>query len=73
MACANYAPVLKPIETKYLTAANVEDLTRETRDLMLRELVSLTSKARGRPLAMPSQNSGDGVIKVSGSEKPITS
>ncbi|CZR61297.1 related to sn2-acylglyceride fatty acyltransferase [Phialocephala subalpina] len=65
--------VLKPIETKNLTAADVEDLTRDTRELMLRELVAITSKARGRPMAMPAQNTGDGVIKASGSEATITS
>ena len=60
--------VLKPIETKDLTPADVEDLVRDTRELMLKELVNLTSKVRGRPLAMPAQNSGDGVVKASGAE-----
>ncbi|KAG9239995.1 hypothetical protein BJ878DRAFT_330513 [Calycina marina] len=58
--------VLKPIETKYLTSANVEDLARDTRELMLRELVDLTSKARGTPIAMPAQTSTNGVIRASG-------
>ena len=60
--------VLKPIETKGLKTADVEDLARDTRDLMLREMVSLTAKARGRPVAMPAQKSGDGVVKASGAE-----
>jgi len=60
--------VLKPIETKGLTPADVDDLTRDTRDLMLKELVSLTSKERGRPIAIPSENSWDGVIKASGAK-----
>ncbi|KUJ19399.1 acyltransferase-domain-containing protein [Mollisia scopiformis] len=64
--------VLKPIETKNLTAADVEDLTRDTRELMLKELVKLTSKSRGRPMAVPARNSGDGVIKASGAEATIS-
>ncbi|KAI9047958.1 hypothetical protein LZ554_007760 [Drepanopeziza brunnea f. sp. 'monogermtubi'] len=64
--------VLKPIETKGLQPGDVEDLTRDTREMMLREIVALTSKAQGRPIAMPSQNSGDGVIKASGAEATIS-
>jgi lysophosphatidate acyltransferase len=64
--------VLKPIETKGLTPADVEDLARGTRELMLEELMSLTSKARGRPVAMPAKNSGDGVVKASGAEATIS-
>lgn len=60
--------VLKPIETKNLTAADVEDLTRDTRELMLRELVSLTAKERGTTIEMPRENSRDGVVKASGAE-----
>ncbi|KAF4628053.1 hypothetical protein G7Y89_g10092 [Cudoniella acicularis] len=65
--------VLKPIDTTYLTAADVEDLARDTRELMLREIVSLTEKMRGHPLAMSAQNVGDGVVKASGAEARITS
>jgi lysophosphatidate acyltransferase len=64
--------VLKPIETKSLTAADVEDLARDTRELMLKELVSLTSKARGEPLAVPAQSFHDGVVKASGAEATIS-
>ncbi|CZT48755.1 related to sn2-acylglyceride fatty acyltransferase [Rhynchosporium secalis] len=64
--------VLKPIETKGLHPADVEDLARDTRELMLREIAALTSKARGQPIAMPEQNSGDGVIKASGAEATIS-
>jgi len=60
--------VLQPIDTTKLKPADVEDLAHDTRDLMLKELVGLTAKARGRPLAMPAQISGDGVVKASGSE-----
>ncbi|KAI1021506.1 hypothetical protein LB505_000244 [Fusarium chuoi] len=45
--------VLKPIPTKNLTAADVDELTRTTRELMLNELVTLTAKARGQPMAVP--------------------
>ncbi|TVY53218.1 putative 1-acyl-sn-glycerol-3-phosphate acyltransferase [Lachnellula suecica] len=60
--------VLKPIETKNLTPADVEDLTRDTREAMLREMVNLTSKARGQPIAMPTQSNVDGVVKASGTQ-----
>jgi len=64
--------VLKPIETKHLKTSDVEDLTRDTRELMLKEIVSLTAKARSRPMAMPAQSSEDGVIKASGAETTIS-
>jgi len=35
---------------------------------MLKELVDLTSKARGQPIAMPAKLYGDGVVKASGVE-----
>ena len=63
--------VLKPIETTHLKHTDVEDLARDTRDLMLRELKSLTARARGHPILMPAaQSSGDRVIKASGLENP---
>ncbi|SPO01101.1 related to sn2-acylglyceride fatty acyltransferase [Cephalotrichum gorgonifer] len=40
--------VLEPIPTKGLTAADVDDLARKTRDLMLDELVHLTAEAQGK-------------------------
>ncbi|KAK2626021.1 hypothetical protein QTJ16_004283 [Diplocarpon rosae] len=58
--------VLKPIETKDLQPADVEDLTRDTREMMLREIVALTSRARGCPMAMPSLDSG-GMAQANGS------
>lgn len=64
--------MLKPIETKGLTTADVEDLTRDTRDLMLREIVNLTAKTRGQPVAISAQNSADGVVKASGAEATIS-
>ena len=64
--------MLKPIETKNLKSSDVDDLARDTRELMLKEIVALTAKARGRPVAMPARNSGDGVVKASGSEAKVT-
>jgi len=64
--------VLQPIDTTKLKPADVDDLTQDTRNLMLKELVGLTAKARGRPLAMPAQNSGDGVVKASGAEVTVS-
>ena len=58
--------VLKPIETKGLTAADVDSLTQTVRESMLKELVALTAKTRGEPIAMPAQNSGDRVVKATG-------
>ncbi|KAH0544883.1 hypothetical protein FGG08_000963 [Glutinoglossum americanum] len=38
--------VLSPIPTSHLTADDVEDLARDTHDVMLKELLKLTDKAR---------------------------
>ncbi|TFA97687.1 putative 1-acyl-sn-glycerol-3-phosphate acyltransferase [Trichoderma ghanense] len=51
--------VLPPIETKNLTSADVDELTQSTRDLMLKELISLTEKARGQPIAVPASLNGN--------------
>ncbi|TWU77342.1 1-acylglycerol-3-phosphate O-acyltransferase [Metarhizium rileyi] len=45
--------VLNPIPTKGLTAADVDELARSTRELMLTELLALTAKAQCRPVAVP--------------------
>jgi lysophosphatidate acyltransferase len=47
-ACA----VLSPIPTKGLTTADVDELTRSTRELMLKELITLSEKAQNRPLGV---------------------
>ncbi|KDN71363.1 putative acyltransferase [Colletotrichum sublineola] len=47
--------VLDPIPTTGLTAADVDELTRKTRDLMLEELISLSEKAQGRPMKVAHQ------------------
>ncbi|KAI1277628.1 hypothetical protein F5Y07DRAFT_81308 [Xylaria sp. FL0933] len=57
--------VLDPIPTTGLTAEDVDELTRSTRELMLQEIVALTQKARNQPIAVP-VNSGNGVITASG-------
>lgn len=49
--------VLDPIPTKGLTSADVDELTRTTRELMLKELMTLTAKARGQPMAVPASSS----------------
>ncbi|RDW65259.1 1-acyl-sn-glycerol-3-phosphate acyltransferase [Coleophoma crateriformis] len=64
--------VLEPIPTKNLTAADVEDLTRDTRELMLREIISLTAKQQGKPIAMSAHQNGDGLVKASGAEATIS-
>ncbi|KAG0647575.1 putative 1-acyl-sn-glycerol-3-phosphate acyltransferase [Hyphodiscus hymeniophilus] len=64
--------VLKPIETKNLKPSDVDDLARDTRELMLREIIALTSRARGHPVAMPATDPGDGVVKASGAEATIS-
>ncbi|CAL3968669.1 hypothetical protein PZA11_004674 [Diplocarpon coronariae] len=58
--------VLKPIETKDLQHADVEDLTRDTRELLLQEIVALTTKARCHAIAMPAENSANGAVKANG-------
>ncbi|KAJ2989734.1 hypothetical protein NUW58_g3319 [Xylaria curta] len=57
--------VLDPIPTTGLTAEDVDELTRSTRELMLQEITRLTQTVRKHPIAVP-MNSGSGVVKVSG-------
>ncbi|KAI0593959.1 hypothetical protein F4775DRAFT_575968 [Biscogniauxia sp. FL1348] len=57
--------VLDPIPTTGLTTEDVDELTRTTRELMLKEMIELTEKARGRPIAMPAR-SDDSVVRASG-------
>jgi lysophosphatidate acyltransferase len=58
--------VLKPIETKNLTAADVEDMTRDTLDLMLKEIIDLTAKQREKSVSVSSANGKERVVKASG-------
>jgi lysophosphatidate acyltransferase len=55
-----------------LTTADVDELVRTTRDLMLKELVALTEKAQGRAIAMPATSGKDGVVKASGAEATLS-
>ncbi|KAF5026654.1 hypothetical protein F66182_1238 [Fusarium sp. NRRL 66182] len=57
--------VLNPIPTKGLTSADVDELTRTTRDLMLNELVTVTAKARGQPMAVPASTTDSSAGKSS--------
>lgn len=72
MTFADDVAVLKPIETKNLQHSDVEDLTRDTREMMLREIVGLTERQRGQPIAMPTQNGTNGVVKASGTEATLS-
>ncbi|KAK4232115.1 putative 1-acyl-sn-glycerol-3-phosphate acyltransferase [Podospora fimiseda] len=64
--------VLEPISTKGLTSADVDELTRTTRELMLKEIIVLTEKARGKRFAAPRiVNQANGVAKVTGSDMRV--
>ncbi|KAL2170176.1 hypothetical protein VTG60DRAFT_5128 [Thermothelomyces hinnuleus] len=60
--------VLDPIPTTGLTAADVDELTRSTRNLMLNELYALTEKARGQPLTKVEADGDNGVAKATGTD-----
>ncbi|KAA8563872.1 hypothetical protein EYC84_011887 [Monilinia fructicola] len=62
--------VLKPIETKNLTSADVEDLTRDTRELMFEGIGSFDFEERGEPIAIPAQNP-NGAVKATGVEARV--
>ncbi|KAL2123987.1 hypothetical protein VTJ04DRAFT_352 [Mycothermus thermophilus] len=64
--------VLDPIPTTGLTAADVDDLTRTTRELMLKELITLTEKARGKPVAnKPQASDVNGVARTTGAQVKV--
>jgi lysophosphatidate acyltransferase len=50
--------VLDPIPTANLTAADVDELTRSTREVMLSELLRLSEKVKGHPLPVPAELNG---------------
>ncbi|AEO57441.1 hypothetical protein MYCTH_2303614 [Thermothelomyces thermophilus ATCC 42464] len=60
--------VLDPIPTTGLTAADVDELTRSTRNLMLNELYALTEKARGQPVTKVEADGDNGVAKATGTD-----
>ncbi|KAI0393969.1 1-acylglycerol-3-phosphate O [Xylariaceae sp. FL0594] len=57
--------VLDPIPTTGLKTEDVDELTRSTRELMLKEIIALTQKARNEPIVV-SADAGDSVLKASG-------
>lgn len=54
-----FCVVLPPIPTSHLTAADVDDLTRTTRDLMLKELVELTESPLGQKATKATVEAGE--------------
>ncbi|KAK5654139.1 hypothetical protein OQA88_7570 [Cercophora sp. LCS_1] len=62
--------VLDPIPTTGLTSADVDELTRTTRESFLTELITLTEKAQGRSVAVPAAL-GNGVAKATGVETRV--
>ncbi|KAK4123904.1 acyltransferase-domain-containing protein [Parathielavia appendiculata] len=63
--------VLDPISTKGLTAADVDHLTQFTRDLMLKELIALTEKARMQAFPSPVRYHSNGVAKATGTDMKV--
>ncbi|KAK4179626.1 putative 1-acyl-sn-glycerol-3-phosphate acyltransferase [Triangularia setosa] len=65
--------VLDPIPTTGLTSADVDELARETREIMLKEMIALTEKARGKtaPQIVPLIKQQNGVAKASGSDMRV--
>lgn len=59
---------MDPIPTTGLTSADVDALTKKTYDAMLEELVRLTAKAQGRPVAVPAASEPAKAVKASGVE-----
>ena len=51
--------VLKPIPTSHLKAADVDELTKTTRDLMLKELITLTESPLGQKTAKAETTAGE--------------
>lgn len=45
--------VLEPIPTTGMTAADVDNLCARTREVMLKEIINLTYKARGQEVPIP--------------------
>ncbi|EAA27445.1 hypothetical protein GE21DRAFT_4464 [Neurospora crassa] len=64
--------VLDPIDTTGLTTADVDELCKNTRDLMLKELIALTAKARGQSVSdIPVANKYPSVAKASGTDMQV--
>ena len=71
---ANFSAVLKPIETKDLTSEDVDELSNNTRNLMVTTMAELTAKQRGRPVHIDPKLglSTTGVVKASGVEASMS-
>jgi lysophosphatidate acyltransferase len=65
--------VLDQIPTENLTAADVDELTRTTRDAMLSELLRLSEKVKGRPMPVPAEPNGSSTGVASGVETTVGS
>lgn len=64
--------VLDPIDTTGLTTADVDELCKNTRDLMLKELIALTAKARGQSVSdIPVAKNYPSVAKTSGTDMHV--
>lgn len=63
--------VLDPIPTDNLTAADVDELTRTTREAMLAELLRLSEKVKGRPMPVPAEMNGKSKATASGVETTV--
>lgn len=64
--------VLDPIDTTGLTTADVDELCKNTRDLMLRELIALTAQARGQPVSqVPAVDNHPSVARTSGTDMKV--
>ncbi|KAK1779208.1 hypothetical protein QBC45DRAFT_432750 [Copromyces sp. CBS 386.78] len=64
--------VLDPIDTTGLTTADVDELCKKTRDLMLKELIALTAQARGESVSrVPAVDNYPSVAKTSGTDMKV--
>lgn len=63
--------MLDPIPTDNLTAADVDELTRTTREAMLAELLRLSEKVKGRPMPVPAEMNGKSKATASGVETTV--
>ncbi|KAK4106724.1 acyltransferase-domain-containing protein [Parathielavia hyrcaniae] len=63
--------VLDPIPTTGLTAADVDNLTLSTRELMLNELIALTARARAQFTTETLRRDADGIATATGSDTRI--
>lgn len=65
--------MLKPIPTTHLKAADVDELTRTTRELMLQELVTLTESPAGQKSARAEVGEESHMATMNAAASEITS